>query len=105
VDTVLYTYESWTDSNLTFCKCLPNDEVMDIYTNVNSGKRFTMQHVEGINGFLPNAQLTYLQQETTITHATNFEKKVTNKIISNFPPVNNCAPITVSSLTNYHHPT
>ena len=52
--------ETWTDSNLTFCKCWSNDEVMDIHANVNSGNRFIMPHVGGINVFLPNAQLIYM---------------------------------------------
>jgi len=105
---VFYTYETWTDSNLTFCKCWPNDEVMDIHTNVNSGNGFIMLHVGGINGFLPNALLIYMGGLATgdyhvHMHVTNFKKSVAKKLISNLPPVGNCPPITVSKLINYRH--
>jgi len=52
--------EAWTDRNLTFCKCWPNYDIMDIHANVNSGNRFITLHVGGINVFLPNAQLVYM---------------------------------------------
>jgi len=105
---VLYAYETRTDSNLKFCRCWPNVEVVDVHTNVNSGNKFIMLHVGGINGFLPNAQLTYTAGLATgdyhvHMHMTNFEKSMAKKLISNLPPVSNCPPITVSKFTNYRH--
>jgi hypothetical protein len=58
---VFYTDELWVDSNLTFCKCWYNKEVMGIQTNVNSVNRPIILYVGGINGFIPNAELIYRQ--------------------------------------------
>jgi hypothetical protein len=51
-----YTHKTWIKSKLTWGKCWQYDEVMGIHTNVYSGNRLTMLHVEGIHEFPPNAQ-------------------------------------------------
>jgi hypothetical protein len=63
---LFYIDESWVDSNLTFCKCWQNEEVMGVQANENSGNRLIMLHVRGINGFLPNAAWLEVQQGTTM---------------------------------------
>jgi hypothetical protein len=35
------------------------ERLMGSHTNMNSEDRLIMQHVGGINGFIPNAQLIY----------------------------------------------
>ena len=49
---MFYMHKTWTDSNLTFCKCWQEDEVMDIHTYVNLGNRLIVLHAGGIGGFL-----------------------------------------------------
>ena len=36
---MFYVYKTWTDSNLTFCKCWQEGEAMGIHTYVNSEKQ------------------------------------------------------------------
>jgi hypothetical protein len=42
---IFYTDDLWVDSNLTIRKCLQNEEVVGVQTNVNSGNRLIMLHV------------------------------------------------------------
>jgi hypothetical protein len=82
--------ESWVDSNPTFRKFWQNEEVLGVQTNVNSGHRLIMLHVEEINGFLPNAALIYKAGSATgVYHgqmnAANFEKLAVEKLILNLP--------------------
>ena len=50
---MFYMHKTWTDSNLTFCMCWQEGEVMGIHTHVNLGNRLIMLHVGGISRFLP----------------------------------------------------
>jgi hypothetical protein len=50
---MFYTHKTWTDSNIKFCKCWQECEVIGIHTNVNSGNRLIVLHIGGIGGFLP----------------------------------------------------
>ena len=50
---MLYMHKTWTDNNLTFCKCWQEGEVIGIHTHVNLGNRLIMLHGGGIGGFHP----------------------------------------------------
>ena len=50
---IFYTHQTWTDSNLTYCRCWQEGEVTDNHTHVNSEYRLMMLHVGGTGGFLP----------------------------------------------------
>ena len=49
---MFYVPNTWTESNIIFCKCWKEGEVMGIHTHVNSGNRLIMLHVGGISRFL-----------------------------------------------------
>lgn len=70
-------------------KCWQNDEVISIHTNVNSRNRLIMLHIEGIHGFLPNAQRIYKAGLPTGDYhqhknVTNFEKYAARNLFQNF---------------------
>ncbi len=88
---MFYTHKTWTDNNLTFCKCWQEGEVMGIHTHWNSGNGLTMLHVGGIGGFLPPF-ISHLQGWTWSRRLpwTNEWNKFgevgsQEKLISNFP--------------------
>jgi hypothetical protein len=64
---------------------------MGIHTNVNSGNRLIMLHVERIHHSPPNSQCIYKAGLPTgdyhqPVNATNFEKWVAENSIPKFPP-------------------
>ena len=56
---IFYTHKTWTDSNLTFCMCWQEGEVMGIHTHVNSANRHIMVHVGELVDFFLCAHLIY----------------------------------------------
>jgi len=85
-----YVHNTLMDSNLTFCKCWQEGEVMGIHTHVNSGNRPRVLHVGGIGGFLPPCT-SHLQGWTWSrrlpwTNECNKFWEVGSQETSNFPP-------------------
>ena len=87
---MFYTYKTWTDSNLTFCKCWQEGEVMGIHTYVNSGNRLVMLHVGEIGGFLPlctsHLQGCTWSRRLPWTNECNKFRLLGSQEPSNFPP-------------------
>ena len=61
---MFYMHKTWTDSNLTFCSCWQEGEVIRIHTHVNRGSRPIKLHVGGIGGF-PSLCTSHLQGWTS----------------------------------------
>ena len=99
---MFYTHKTWTDSNLTFCKCWWECEVIGIHTHVNWGNRLIMLHIGGIGGFL--ALCIYKARWKAIDYhgqmnATNFKNWRAKKITWNFLP----QPVIVLDNSPYHY--
>ena len=99
---MFYMHKTWTDSNLTFCKCWQEGEDMGIHTHVNSVNRLVMLRVGGIGGFLLPC-MSHLQGWTSsrrlpcIRECNKFWE-LGSQETSNFPT----QPVIVLDISPYH---
>ena len=106
----------WKDgvNNLMFRKGWHGDDAMVMYVNVNMGKQVTLL-MQGISGFVSNAQLVYKDGCATIDHHgqiknANSEKSLIEKLIPIPPPLHTAIVLDKASyhctrLSNHHQVT
>ena len=100
---MFFTHKTWTDSNLIFCKCWQEGEVMGIHAHLASGNRLIMLHVGGIGGCIP-LYTSHVQGSTWswrlpwTNECDKFREVGSQETTSNFPS----QPVIVLDNSPYH---
>lgn len=85
---IIYTDETWVDSNITFGKCWQSDDISGLIKTGHPGKRLIVVSAGGKYGFVPNSTLIYKADAKTGDYhgqmnAAIFEKWVRNYLMPN----------------------